>query len=233
MHFLKQILLSAALIPCAAFAKTTQPTGQTTAQSFTFENLKEIVASKDLRSVSDVVPYLPEEYRKSFTLMHKSRSIQRSSAEAPRAILFGNDAKMVMSFNGDPNDAGYDRLEVMEFKDDTEKFEFKFIYFADKETKAEVIDSPMNCVGCHGMIPSDLHPDWDVGLVWRGAYGSQDDTFAETQLDPNLKEEAAAYTQFLGGVSQHDRYKHLDFTKPLDTTPKDEVESRPNLRLGL
>lgn len=218
--FLKRILLIAALTPSAAFA-------------FSFDDLKKIVETKDLRSVADVVPFLPEEYRKSFTLMHKSRSIQRSSAEAPRAILFGNNAKMVMAFNGDANDAGFDRLEVMEFKENTEKFEFKFIYFADKDTKAEVIDNPMNCVGCHGMIANDLHPDWDVGLVWRGAYGSQDDSFAATQLDPNLKEEAAAYTQFLSGVSKHDRYKHLDFSKPLDTASKNEVENRPNLRLGL
>lgn len=206
---------------------------------FTFADLKKIVEEKDLRSIDQVLPLLPTEYRESFTLMHKSRSIQHSSSWAPRAILFGNDAKLVLSFNGDPTDAGYDRLEVIEFKDETDRFEFKFIYFADTQTKAEVIENPMNCIGCHGRMPNDLHPDWDVGLVWRGAYGSQDDSFAETALDPELKPElkieAENYVQFLEGASKHPRYQHLDFSRPLDQVSqaqRSEVENRPNLRLG-
>lgn len=225
-------ILAGVLLTSAASASTSRSTN---GSRFTFDELKKVVSEKDLRSIDQVIPYLPAEFRESFTLMHKSRSIQHSSPWAPRAIMFGNDGKLILSFNGDPTDAGFDRLEAIEFKDETDSFEFKFLYFADSQTPAAAIEEPKHCMGCHGRIVNDLHPDWDIGLVWRGAYGSQDDSFAETILDPNLKEEAANYAKFLEGAGSHPRYRHLDFSRPLDQVTESErltLENRPNLRLG-
>jgi hypothetical protein len=58
---------------------------------------------------------------------------------------------------------------------------------------------------------------WDPGLVWRGAFGSQDDVLDDV--------EAEAYEKLSGHA-----YTSLELSRSGD---RELVETRPNLRLGL
>ena len=82
----------------------------------------------------------------NYTLMPKSLSIHGSSYLHPRALVFGGDAKLILTFNdgGSPNSAnlrpkGYESLEVMCFNSKTSEFEFRDITFP-KEAVERVED---------------------------------------------------------------------------------------------
>jgi hypothetical protein len=96
-------------------------------------------ASPNLESVARITDYLKEtaqtekriltldevlfeighqfpELRSNYILMHESRSRQEASYEFPRVIAFTDDARFVLTFNGDPNARGYYEIEMYEFK---------------------------------------------------------------------------------------------------------------------
>lgn len=124
-----------------------------------------------------------------YTLFHTSHSLQKSSFSHPRAIVFGGDGKMVLTFNGDRRHDGYERLELMCFNEAESSFEFREITFP-KEAKSVLEDltveqrsmpyvvSPINgsaardCRQCH-MSPA--RPNWDTYPLWPGAYGADND----------------------------------------------------------
>lgn len=84
----------------------------------TYSAVKEILKKNpNIRSVDDLLPLLPVEYRKHYTLMYQSRSLQKASAEKPRVILFGPDAKLMMTFSGDSNDPSFNTLELIEWNE--------------------------------------------------------------------------------------------------------------------
>jgi hypothetical protein len=119
-----------------------------------FEFLKKFIIDNKISSVEQMLPLLPPEYLKKFTLMHSSASLQGSSYENPRTIIFGEEARFIMTFNGyhavgrdrdgNPLDHGESRdtrlptsasrrgffdFEIVEFNPSTQKFEFHFLSF--------------------------------------------------------------------------------------------------------
>ena len=59
---------------------------------FDMNSLKEIIARNNVKSVDELLPFLPEELRSNFTLVYKSQSsLQTGTVENPRAILFGKN----------------------------------------------------------------------------------------------------------------------------------------------
>jgi hypothetical protein len=86
--------------------------------SFTLKDLEYILKEKN-SSIEEIISALPDSMRENFTFMKESQSTQGASPNSPRAIVFGKDSKLVMTFNGDPTQAGYDIIEVMAFNETT------------------------------------------------------------------------------------------------------------------
>ncbi|MDQ3233147.1 MAG: hypothetical protein M3Q07_15120 [Pseudobdellovibrionaceae bacterium] len=196
-------------------------------------------------TVESILARLPENFRSSFTLMHTSESLQRSSFEAPRVIMFGQDARTVMAFNGDPQHSSYARLEFATFDPLSQDIAFRMIEFPQGDSgngrAAFSEKNPPLCMGCHGPTP---HYIWAQYAQWPGSYGSRDDVL-------DLAEgEKSAFQQFRQIAGSHARYKSLLFPydtlspvapyRPLqDGRPgtdrgdyKVAIEFRPNFRLG-
>lgn len=69
------------------------------------------------------------DFFKKYALVHHSNSLHESSFTYPRALVFGDDAKMILTFNGSPDQAGYERLEISCFNDGDKVFEYYELHF--------------------------------------------------------------------------------------------------------
>ena len=203
---------------------------QAKANDFNFENLVDLVNTNNPTSVSEVIPLLPAEIRSNYTMMHTSMSAQGASPEFPRVIMFGSNGKMIITFNGSPDQRNYSRLEIMQFRDDSKQFEFRTISFANGLAISK--PNPTSCLSCHGSSP---HPIWANYPSWDGAFGSDDDHLGAQEL--------GWFLNWRDKAVDHDRYKHLLLNSELsDSFPYrvkyfgNITESahiiRPNDRLG-
>jgi len=157
-------------------------------ETLTYEDLLGLISAHDVRSIEDLLPLLPENYRSEYTLMHTSRSLQPSTFDSPRVIMTGPRATLVIAFNGDPEAVRYNVLEIIQFREGgapadppnpstpPRGFEFREIVFSDLDPPAPPVPSPANqplCRFCHGN--PDPRPNWEVYGEWPGAYGSSVD----------------------------------------------------------
>jgi cytochrome c5 len=145
-----------------------------------------------VRTITDVIKRLPESYREQYVAFFRSRSLQgpyKDDYKNPRVLVFGNLPKsnLVMTFNGNPNDAGNLGLEFAEIntkgdKDDLNVFKYYEIQFPLHEDKvkdkpwAEVQKgmtfseaNPDRCVRCHGNPARPIYPGYPL---WEGSFGS-------------------------------------------------------------
>src|SRR5579884_502312 len=74
---------------------------------FDFVKLRDLINSKNIESIESLLASLPEEYKLFFTLVYSSKSAQGATPENPRAILFGRDGKLILTFNGSPTQRNY------------------------------------------------------------------------------------------------------------------------------
>ncbi len=206
------------------------------AQAFAFDidDLRDLIREKNLATVAAVIEHLPREYRENYTLAHDSQSLQGSSYENPRAILFGRTASLVLTFNGDPSQQHYHAIEAMQFREGPETFELYSIEL-DGGVARFSEPNPAVCASCHGSPP---HPVWSSYEYenretrhWPGLYGSTHDA-------PMLEaEEKAAFERFRERAASHPRYRHLVMSEdgapwfPYATGPH-QHRLRPNNRLG-
>ena len=186
------------------------------------------------KSVEDTLKLLSEKYPDylSFhTFVYQSFSLQGSSLKAPRALVFGRDSKLVMSFNEGEDLKGHDTIEVMRFKNETKEFEFREIQFSKDKTKLteEEIDPSLNfaispangqngkCLMCHSQ---PARPNWDPYPFWPGIYGSHSDfenfssgngtmKFEEIPPSDSSYKERQAYLSFMANERNQGRYKYL------------------------
>lgn len=103
-----------------------------------FEEFQRILIAGNFSRIQDVLKFLYEdgsyiEYMGHHTFGFDSLSIQGSSYSHPRAIVYGKTAKFIITFNGDPSQDGYDKIETMEFNEQTETFDFREIKFLNDE----------------------------------------------------------------------------------------------------
>ncbi len=224
--------LSFGALPVQALERKSDVPAVAVDSLFQFNDLKLLIEKNDLRALEDVLPLLPKKLKANFTLMHESRSLQAATPENPRAILFNDDGSLVLTFNGHEGQRGGNRIEIMTFEEATARFAVKTIEFSPAKAKPTFDEQPQNCFGCHGRIADDLKPIWDPGLVWRGAYGSRDDSFAMLN-DSEMKAEAQSYFDFAATTSTHKRFRSLDFSRPIGGGDRSSITSHPNLRLGL
>lgn len=122
---------------------------------------------------------LPSSLKRNFTLVYKSRNrFQDASGLFPRAIVYSKH--LVYTFNGHPDQKGYNVIELMDFRPEARKIELREIHFAKTDRGVHVSHSestPTKCLQCHGADPK---PIWAMYSDWPGAYGSKDDILQDS-----------------------------------------------------
>ncbi len=135
-------------------------------------------------TVDEALGLIPSEFFENYVLVYRSRSLQDSSFEYPRAIVFGKSARFIMSFNGHESQKGYNSIEAIQFREDEQKWEFHEITFSET-TPPKFEKNPTKCLECH-QSPSrqnvDMRPNWEPYNFWPGVYASMDKT-----LEPVLR----------------------------------------------
>lgn len=130
------------------------------------DGVEEFIRTNHIASVEQFLERLPDSYLSHYVLVFNSRSLQSSTFANPRVLMYGTTARLVMSFNGSPDETGYDALELFEFIDQTKSFQLEEIQFpAPGDQNAQVIFSeknPQRCLRCHSANP---HPLWDAPPV--------------------------------------------------------------------
>ena len=178
----------------------------TSASAWTYQEVRSIL-EKDptIRTVEDFLPRLDSELLANYLLLHNSNSLQRSTLDAPRVILFSDDGMFMLAFNGGGSLPGADRIEMIQFNPNDKKFEFYDATFPKSADQNVVFSgkNPAECTSCHR---ADLRPNWDSYPFWKDAYGSIEgsdtlrvDMFPETKLFKSFQEHA----------KQNERYKQL------------------------
>ncbi len=224
-----------------------------------FELVEKIMQNESPRSVEEFLTALktkqPDLFTR-FTLMRESRSLQSASPLNPRAIVFGLDAKFVISFNGSPDQLGYQQIEMIQFVDhapDGARFQMREISFdpsgSDVGKLSEI--NPAKCARCHGADPK---PIWEEYDNWPGTYGEEDDAlidfddgdrFPPTGYNDNAlvqrhRQHLKEFRSFVAAKDGHKRYHLLAFPEGTDSpvapyiprirSGKDPL--RPNLQLS-
>ncbi len=200
----------------------------------TFEDLRELIEREQLRDPAAVVARLPSDLRRNYTLAYQSQSLQESDYDNPRAILFGSDARLVITFNGHPTQRHYHSLEVLHFREREQRFELRSIDFST----GKAVFSPPNpalCRNCHGHNPRPIWGSYEYEVKdahhWPGFYGSIHDA-------PQLRAgEAQAFERFRVRARTHPRYRHLQLSHPESAwypygQGAYQHRFRPNNRLG-
>jgi mono/diheme cytochrome c family protein len=184
----------------AAFVLAAVAAPAASASPVQFDLLRARISEDKLTSVEAVLPVLPLDLRSHYVLMFRSRSLQGASYQNPRAILYGHDARFIVTFNGDPAHNGFNALETMEFDDQAKAFVFREIVFPDASKPDAPVSfsepNPGKCLECHGNPP---RPVWDAFPVWPGAYGER----YRAHLG---KQESEGLDAFLQAQPGHPRY---------------------------
>ncbi len=209
--------------------------GIASAESFNYQALEKIIRDNDVRTVDDLLPLIPEEYRRFYLLMYESRSAQAGNTfpSSPRVILYGKDSTFMMTFTKDPKappavDVA-DNVETMQWNAVTKKFEFRELVFGEGKDPLEnpIVVNPIKCQACHGKDP---RPNWDPYNTWAGSYGSLSRLGCDT-MQPGT-EELRKYQEFMSGNRHGDRYKHLPAEIPAGGSCPDDPEKEVTFRNG-
>jgi cytochrome c553 len=186
--------LLAAMLPAA-------PSVQ--AGSFDFAALQTLLRSQDIGSVEQLLAALPAPQRARYALVFNSRSLQGATPELPRVILFGPDARLILTFNGSPAQRGFRVVETMEFDDAGKEFRLRELVFPERAAGADQVQvsevNPTHCARCHGAPP---RPVWDSFPLWPGAYGERYGARLTAR-------ERAGLAAFLALQPTHPRYRQL------------------------
>ncbi len=177
------------------------PPGQ--AAGFNFASLQALLSHQDIGSVEELIAALPAAQRNRYALVFESRSLQGASPENPRVILFGPDARFIVTFNGSPAQQGFRVVETMEFDDASKEFRLRELLFPERAAGPDQVVvsevNPQRCTGCHGAPP---RPVWDTFPSWPGAYGER----YRARLSAR---ERAGLSAFLALQPTHPRYGEL------------------------
>ena len=179
--------------------------GAGAASGFDFDLLQQLIRTRHIASIDQLLAALPAGERSHYALMFESRSLQGASFAAPRAILFGSDARFILTFNGDPAQRGYQSLETMEFDAAAKEFRLRELQFSPGAGAAVEVSevNPPRCARCHG---APARPVWDTFPLWPGAYG-------ERYRAKLTARERAGLASFLAAQPAHPRYRTLLYSE--------------------
>ncbi|MCB0403710.1 MAG: hypothetical protein KDD51_02925 [Bdellovibrionales bacterium] len=189
--------------------------------SFSFQNLRELIETRDLRSIEDVLPLLPESLRTKYVLIETSKSLQGATERDPRAVLYANRGRFVLTFNGDPTQRGYRSLELMEYHDAHHNYEFRRIDFPQTGPAVFSEPNPKRCQGCH---QNPIRPNWGRYPFWPGAVGEKDILTAEAK---------AKFERFIQYGDTHPRYRYLKRAENLANIENQTLQFTPAFNLDV
>jgi hypothetical protein len=172
------------------------------AESFDFDSLRRLVETRRIQTIEDLIAALPDDLRTHYALVFSSRSLQGASFDAPRVILFGSDARLIVTFNGDASERGNSAIETAEFDPINSRFVFRELTFSGASGSARATVSapnPARCIACHGL---PARPIWDVPPLWPGAYGEHYHAGLSSA-------EVSGIREFLRSQPTHPRYRYL------------------------
>lgn len=219
---------------CGYLAACALAAAHAPAFAFGIDDLRTLIQAEKPDSVAKVIALLPREYKESYTLGYDSQSLQGSSYDNPRAILFGDTAQFIVTFNGDPAQAYYNAIEAMQYREDSESFEMYSIEVSAEGARVSSPDPPI-CASCHGSPPHPIWSSYEYGdsetRHWPGFYGSAHDA------PVRVPEEKRAFERFRDRAATHPRYSQLVLSDPgAPWFPYGEGPGqhrlRPNDRLG-
>jgi hypothetical protein len=176
-------------------------TSAAAAVDFDFAALRSVIETHQVNSVEELIPLLPVALRSRYVLVFASRSLQQATYSAPRVILYGSNAHLVLTFNGEASQRGFNSVETLEFGQDRQ-FRLREIRFPAPGSGEAVLVSepnPPTCQGCHG---SPARPVWDSWPLWPGAYGQR----YGAPLSP---QEHVGLEGLIARQASHPRYRHL------------------------
>lgn len=229
----------------------------------TFKDVVTLIKDRNAKTIDQALQLLRSTYpdwMSYYTLAYHSRSPQKATYVDPRAIVFGPDARFVLTFNGDPKLAGYGSLETMSFNEEKADYVFQEILFRTEASPETLKDplvqltpvgehifvsdrNPAKCMDCHGIV--NPHPIFENYFNWPGFYGSNDDylflqgpggehnAFFRGMATPDAtSNEADGWKKF--SENRGPRYRNLP---PMNTSLKDgstgDVRFRPNNVINL
>lgn len=240
--FLGSLILITILVSCALLRSQVKVpiAAQRIAASETplsFETLRKIIEDNNYDSVESVLAHLEKthnSYLSYHTLVTNSYSLQSSSFQLPRAIVFGPNSDFIFTFNSQGSDKQHftasNAIETMSFNSQTKTFELREISFkkgaSDSELELFQVKpfyvsqlNPQKCLQCHGPEESDvrtlsiksfIRPLWDPYPFWPRVYFSTADATSDYKMFPGNKE----YEEFqkfnaANGNRHRGRYKYL------------------------
>ena len=223
----------------------------------TYAKIKNLVDNENIQSIECLLSKLPPEFTEHQMLFHSSRGLQDSTFQAPRAVVYGPDAKFVMAFNGDPGQFRYEFLEMIEYNENAPEDESPFALFEmqfpanekfdfamdepcktlpGKENRADttIPKNPIKCLGCHSNFPG---PIFEAHPLMPGAYGEMADVLhnkpiseegrSNDRIRDNTKIESEEIIQFISRAKNHPRYGYLH---DLDYSPKSGIRHNGRLQ---
>lgn len=99
-----------------------------------YDGIAHLVQTQKITTIDDLLPKLPEQFRRGYTLVYNSRSLQDASPLNPRALVYGTTGKTIVAFNGDPSEKGHNSLEVMEYDSTLDAFNLRTFRKRRKKT---------------------------------------------------------------------------------------------------
>jgi hypothetical protein len=85
----------------------------------------------------DGLNLLPQEYRQNYTLMRESLSLHSASELAPRVISFGQTGETIYTFNGNPDQAAFQSIEVADFDSKLNRLHYHEVIFKSESELPE------------------------------------------------------------------------------------------------
>lgn len=204
-------------------------TAETAPNYFNKDSLVQLIREKGISSVEKLLAQLPTSMRMHYALVFESLSLQQADYLNPRVLLTNEDASFVMTFNGLPEQYGYETIETLQFRAPQAKFELEeFVFSKDKEARVRYLKrqnkpeevlaietregrqgvNPPLCLACHR---SDPRPNWEQYPLWVGMYGQFNDEFGSRKSAGRFDNRLAIQPleEFARKASRHPRYKHL------------------------
>ena len=171
-------------------------------EPFTYENLQAFLdARPDITTVDQLLATLPLDYKKYYTMMHTSRSLQDASITSPRAIVMSIRDNLVFAFSGNTGQRRSNVVELVTYHPESASYEFRELSFAPAGVTLSDAN-PTLCRGCHGQDP---RPIWSPYPFWEGAFGALRVMGSDADDQDILEQEGAFYRQ----MTQQPRYSSL------------------------
>lgn len=154
----------------------------------TIDGIQNHVARHGIRDVKALLAAMPPTMRANYTLVETSDSLQPATLGAPRIVMVGADARLLVGVNSTPGSASREIVELAELlADGTWKFRQ-----LDLRTLAS---SGASCSACHGQNP---RPIWKEYNQWPGVFGANGDALTSGQVETlqQLRQGQAASDRF-------------------------------------